>query len=499
MSSREPARKRLTRAHDIIVSHQLREDLVQPIDDLLRHQGVCTSLLSSAAQALPRCLLLLLDNVSQASVKRFLHFPCAYDAVWAAEDVAKRAMWESGHAVEDAEDAIVAARQRFPTVKAVTCSAVLHDVEMLLHAQPHVFGPVWKASVEPFVSDWLEAMRFLGQSLAAQGAVGQPPNVFAVDASYVNTLVERSRWVLARELECVIDDGAQVVAMDTLARGSTVANYEAFYAIVQQVFLALDSAVQWRRSEQHCKEADAATEDLAAWRVVPVRCYDVESNDDNQTASPALFQLLDDTHTNTASMSLYPIVHAFALPRTSAIARMWQMLTEVHDAVQKQWLIPVRPYRAADKRRMVLRPSTQSLWTQMCRAMTVAVQQRLQLDVEPSLAPVFWEVMGAVVLDTSIDAALHLLHTWGLWSAGVARGGRQLHYQRYNVFQLWTPLSRSAMCVIGLDSDVAQSTPIVRVHQRVFRLVPFRQRHYTDLSARVLQVALMSGGVRGGL
>ena len=75
-----------------------------PLDEVLSRKAVCKMVNASAGSS--PLASKFEDGHVTTLVKQFLHYTDPQKAKKAAEDVAKRAMWESGHAVEDAELAV---------------------------------------------------------------------------------------------------------------------------------------------------------------------------------------------------------------------------------------------------------------------------------------------------------------------------------------------------------------------------------------------------------
>ena len=75
-----------------------------PLDEVLSRKAVCKKVNASAGSS--PLASQFEDGLVTTLVKQFLHYTDPQKAKEAAEDIAKQAMWESGHAVEDAELAV---------------------------------------------------------------------------------------------------------------------------------------------------------------------------------------------------------------------------------------------------------------------------------------------------------------------------------------------------------------------------------------------------------
>jgi hypothetical protein len=95
-----------------------------PLDEVLSRKAVCKKVNASAGSS-PLARSQFEDGLVTNLVKQFLHYTDPQEAKEAAEDIAKQAMWESGHAVEDAELAVEEAEAE-ATAEAEVTQLCLH-------------------------------------------------------------------------------------------------------------------------------------------------------------------------------------------------------------------------------------------------------------------------------------------------------------------------------------------------------------------------------------
>ena len=398
----DAARKRYRHANAIRLQQQCHARGSDSLNAFFARQGVCKSVQGNGDDREPTrqwktvCPLLLLDTPVQTQLVSYFYFAHAHDAAWSAEDNAKRAMWESGHAVEDAMDAIARSCARMPNAQLV------RDVRTMLRAPPSFLGvqmlhhPVADNAHEPTTS--FHQQCHLLQDAIARVAAKLPdtlslsddhhhrPTPFCVCPADVENVCELASWFqkheeVARGLRVEVSCTNNVDATNSsssqsypsktlqlwrLSARPTVLRMQTFYAYVKTL---AGCKLMWRlRAEYVQSEVSGYDNDLYiddddavssanhhVWKwghnastvrqplqeVSNCMCIDTE----NEVNTPTLYCCKSREEDKQAQLHLpdAPMVVTMALSPESPVEQVLTMLRAVHSAVRKGSLCIVEP------------------------------------------------------------------------------------------------------------------------------------------------------------